>query len=78
VGNLKRLKEATISWAQEKNSKEEQELRHIELSLLEIREGVGKGYLTHGEKENPVSLEKRRKCLLEEKEDLWILKSRAI
>jgi hypothetical protein len=61
VGNLKRLKQATISWAREKKFKEEQELRHIELSLLEIQEGEGKGFLTLGEKENLVRLEKRRR-----------------
>jgi hypothetical protein len=59
VGNLKRIKQATISWAHEKKIKEEHELRHIEQSLQEMLEGFGQGFHTQDDKENLVNLEKR-------------------
>jgi hypothetical protein len=78
VGNLKRLKQATMSWAREKKLKDDQDLRDIETTLSEIQGGEGQGFTSLDAKELLCGLEKRRRVLLEEKEALWRLKSRAI
>jgi hypothetical protein len=78
AGNLKRIKQAMISWSHEKKIKEEQELRNIELTLQKRMAGYGQGFHTQVDKQNPVNLEKRRRIILEEKEALWRLKSRSI
>jgi hypothetical protein len=59
VGNLKRIKKEIITWAHEKNIKEEQELRHIKQSLQETLESFRHGFHTQADKANLVSLEKR-------------------
>jgi hypothetical protein len=41
VGNIKRLKQATMSWDREKKLKDDQDLRDIESTLSEIQGGVG-------------------------------------
>jgi hypothetical protein len=76
--NLKRIKQATISWAHEKKVKEEQELKHIEQTLLDWQDGNGRGFCSSVEKEDLVRLELRRRELLADKEALWRLKSHAI
>ena len=50
----------------------------IENHIKERYEGVGGGFDTLVAKEELVRLEKRRRTLLEEKEEAWILKNRSI
>jgi hypothetical protein len=65
--NLKRIKQATISWAHEKKVKEEQELKHIEQTLLDWQDGNGRGFCSSVGKRGLVRLELRRRALLAEK-----------
>jgi hypothetical protein len=76
--NLKKVKHATISWAHEKKLKEEQELLHIEKTLLEWQADPDRGFCSREGKDELVHLELRRRAILDEKEALWRLKSHAI
>jgi hypothetical protein len=44
VENLKGLKQETKKWAKIKQQKDEQNLRDIELKLIELQDGIGQGY----------------------------------
>jgi len=43
---LKGLKVATKKWAKTKQQKHEQTLKDIELKLLELHDGIGRGFLS--------------------------------
>eukprot|EP00253_Pinus_taeda_P021761 PITA_21761 len=76
--NLKRLKKATISWAKERQKKQNEDLIKIreELKVLESMEADG--YSSQVSKERILSLEKSQNQILLAKEEEWRLKSRAI
>eukprot|EP00253_Pinus_taeda_P035654 PITA_35654 len=76
--NLKRLKKATMSWAKERQKKQNEELMKIreELKVLESMEADG--YSTQSSKDRILSLEKAQNQILLAKEEEWRLKSRAI
>jgi hypothetical protein len=57
--NLKGLKQATKKWAKVKQQKDEQNLRDIELKLIELQDGTGQGYLSQEAKDLLYGLEKR-------------------
>eukprot|EP00253_Pinus_taeda_P030540 PITA_30540 len=76
--SLKRLKKATISWAKERQKKQNEDLIKIreELKVLESMEADG--YSTQASKDRFLSLEKSQNQILLAKEEEWRLKSRAI
>eukprot|EP00253_Pinus_taeda_P009579 PITA_09579 len=76
--NMKRLKIATISWAKERQKKQNEDLIKIreELKVLESMEADG--YSTQASKDQILSLEKSQNQILLAKEEDWRLKSRAI
>jgi hypothetical protein len=78
VENLKRLKQATKTWAREKQLKDDQHLRDIDLELAELQDGTGWGFYSQEAKDHLYGLEKRRRVILEEREAQWRLKSRAL
>lgn len=76
--NLKRLKQSTISWAQEKSLRDELVLKSIEIELeaLEILEGDGCEMEEKKERIKAMKVERNR--ILKDIEEKWRLKSRAI
>lgn len=76
--NLKRLKKATISWAKDRKSKQNEELNRIkeELKILESTEEDG--YISQASKDKILQLEKLQNKILLDKEEEWRLKRRAI
>ena len=61
-----------------KRFREDQELKFVESEISRISDAEGGGMLTVESKEVFTALEGRRKMLLQDKEDTWRLKSRAI
>jgi hypothetical protein len=78
MDNLRKVKQATISWAHEKKLKEDQELLNIEKMLMDWQVDPGRGFSSREAREELVQVELRRRSILAEKEALWRLKSRAI
>jgi hypothetical protein len=78
VENLKGLKQATKKWAKVKQQNDDQNLKEIELKLIELQDGSGRGYLSQEEKDLLYGLEKCHRVILEEREAQWRLKSRAL
>ena len=76
--NLKRLKKVTLQWEKAKKEKEDVELIVIEEWLNSSMSGDAPGLLSDDTKAIVVLKEKRRKEILNEREELWHLKSRAI
>ena len=76
--NMKRIKEATISWAHTKRVNDDKSLRDCELAINSLLHSPGMGYLDDQAKDELLSLEKKRNVILCEREELWRLKSRAI
>lgn len=77
LDNLKRVKQATISWANEKKHRDDRQLGEVERQIQAMQEGDGEGFNSPAEKEELIRLEKWR-TLLEEKEATWHLQNRAI
>lgn len=76
--NLNSFKKATLDWSIEKMKLDDQELKEVEEALLKVYDSEGGGYLSWEDKELSVSLERKKRKLLGEKEVAWRLKSRAI
>jgi hypothetical protein len=75
---LKRLKEETICWANQRRIRDNQDLKAIEAELKSIYDSEGGGFLSNDSKDQLVSLEARYRKLLADREEDWRLKSRAI
>jgi hypothetical protein len=69
--NLRKVKQATISWAHEKKLKEDQELRNIEKMMLDWQVDPDRGFHSRETREELVQVELRRRTILAEKEALW-------
>jgi hypothetical protein len=69
--NLRKVKQATISWAHEKKLKEDKELRCLEKLLLEGQVNPDRSFLSRETREELVQLELRRRTILAENEALW-------
>jgi len=78
VSNLKKLKQATITWVHLKRVREEQDLKEVEYALYSIYESDGGGHSSPNSKDRLLQLEKKKMKLLEDKEVVWRLKRRAI
>ena len=78
ASNIKILKRAIKEWEVKKIFREEQELKFVESEIPGILDAEGGGMLTVESKEVFTALEGRRKMLLQDKEETWRLKSRAI
>eukprot|EP00253_Pinus_taeda_P014791 PITA_14791 len=76
--NLKRLKKATISWAKERQKKQNEDLIKIREELKELESVDADGYSTQASKDRILSLEKSQNQILLAKEEEWRLKIRAI
>eukprot|EP00253_Pinus_taeda_P001598 PITA_01598 len=76
--NLKRLKKATISWAKERQKKQNEDLIKIREELKALESVDADGYSTQASKDRILSLEKSQNQILLAKEEEWRLKSRAI
>ena len=76
--NLKRIKEATISWAHAKRVNDDLTLRVCELDIDSLLHSKGMGFLDDQSKDELLSLEKKQNVIPCEQEELWRLKSRAI
>eukprot|EP00253_Pinus_taeda_P016122 PITA_16122 len=76
--NLKRLKKATISWAKERQKKQNEDLIKIREELKALESVDADGYSTQASKDWILSLEKSQNQILLAKEEEWRLKSRAI
>ncbi|KAH9318515.1 hypothetical protein KI387_020284, partial [Taxus chinensis] len=76
--NLKNIKLDTKLWACKKKERDEKDLIEIEEALQKWYDSEGGGFLTEEDKTQLGILEKRRRCLLDERETLWRLKSRAL
>eukprot|EP00253_Pinus_taeda_P028429 PITA_28429 len=76
--NLKRLKKATMSWAKERQKKQNEELMKIREELKVLESVEADGYSTQSSKDRILSLEKAQNQILLAKEEEWRLKSRAI
>jgi hypothetical protein len=74
VANLKRLKKAIMEWAHWKRQKDEHILIDVKVALQSIYDSKGGGYAFPESKEELLALEKKRRQVLEEKENTWILK----
>lgn len=75
---MKRLKEETICWANQRRIRDNQDLKAIEVELKSIYDSEGEGFLSNDSKDQLVSLEARYRKLLVDREEDWRLKSRAI
>ena len=71
ASNIKILKRAIKEWAMGKRFREERELKFVESKISRILDAEGGGMLTMESKELFTTLERRRKMLLQEKEDTW-------
>lgn len=69
--NLKRLKEATISWAHAKRVNDDQILRECELAIGRLLQRPGLGFMDELEKEELSAWEHKRNVILCEREELW-------
>eukprot|EP00253_Pinus_taeda_P013921 PITA_13921 len=76
--NLKRLKKATISWAKERQKKQNEDLMKIREELKFLESIATDGYSTQASKDRILLLEKSQNQILLAKEEEWRLKSRAI
>eukprot|EP00253_Pinus_taeda_P016622 PITA_16622 len=76
--NLKRLKKSTISWAKERQKKQNEDLLKIREELKSLESIDADGYSSQASKERILSLEKAQNQILLAKEEEWRLKSRAI
>eukprot|EP00253_Pinus_taeda_P034952 PITA_34952 len=76
--NLKRLKKATISWAKERQKKQNEDLIKIREELKSLESIGADGYSTQATKDRILSLKKAQNQILLAKEEEWRLKSRAI
>jgi len=76
--NIKKLKSIIKEWSFTKRQKEEAELKQLEIELSHIYDSDGGGLGTLEDKEDLVRKEGRRNILLQEKEETWRLKSRAV
>eukprot|EP00253_Pinus_taeda_P008825 PITA_08825 len=76
--NLKRLKKATISWAKERQKKQNEDLVKIREELTSLESTEADGYSSQDSKERILQLEKAQIQILLAKEEEWRLKSRAI
>eukprot|EP00253_Pinus_taeda_P031667 PITA_31667 len=76
--NLKRLKKATISWAKERQKKQNEDLLKIREELKNLESIEADGYSSHASKDRILHLEKLQNHILLAKEEEWRLKSRAI
>jgi len=76
--NLKIIKNATIEWDRKKNQLVEREFITTEAELQSIYETKGGGFTSPKAKEDLLSLEKKRRQLLQAREAEWRLKSRAL
>eukprot|EP00253_Pinus_taeda_P004076 PITA_04076 len=76
--NLKRLKKATISWAKERQKKQNEDLINIREELKSLESIEADGYSTQASKDRILQLEKSLNQILVAKEEEWRLKSRAI
>jgi hypothetical protein len=63
-----------VTWAHNKRLQDEQELASTEATLLDLYALEGGGYLTQESKEELFSLEKKKRTLLEAKEEVWCQK----
>jgi hypothetical protein len=78
VANLNRAKQAVKKWAHEKKLRDDLELKELEAAIETSLNDPASALLTLEDKEALVLLEKRRQALLDEREEAWRLKSRAI
>jgi len=76
--NIKKLKNIIKSWSLLKKQREEAELLQLEEELSQIYDSDGGGFRSQEEKEALIRKEERRNTLLQEKEETWRLRSRAI
>ena len=76
--NMKRIKEATISWAHAKRVNDDLILRNCDLAIDRLLHCSGMGFLDEQSKDELITLEKKRNIIFCEREELWRLKSRAI
>jgi len=76
--NIKKLKSLIKDWSYAKRQRDEAELNQIESELSHIYASEEGGYGTQEDKEALVKKEGRRNTLLQEKEETWRLKSRAV
>jgi hypothetical protein len=75
---LKRVKKETMSWAHNKRILDEHELVSTEAALSDIYASEGGGFLSQETKEALITLEKKKRVLLEAKEEVWRKKILAI
>jgi hypothetical protein len=61
VSNLKKVKQATITWAHLKRVREEQDLKEVEEALNAIYESDGGGHSSPDSKDRLLQLEKKKK-----------------
>eukprot|EP00253_Pinus_taeda_P002838 PITA_02838 len=78
IENLKRLKKATISWAKERQKKQNEDLLKIREELKNLESIEADGYSSQASKDRILHLEKLQNHILLAKEEEWRLKSRAI
>eukprot|EP00253_Pinus_taeda_P004657 PITA_04657 len=76
--NLKRLKKITISWAKERQKKQNEDLLKIREELKSLESIEADGYSSQASKDRILSLEKAQNQILLAKEEDWRLKSKAI
>ena len=78
AGNFPRIKGLIKKRAGDKRSREDHELRQIEKDIYNIYDLEGGGYVTQESKDSLVNLQGKRNTIVLDKEETWILKSRAI
>eukprot|EP00253_Pinus_taeda_P015629 PITA_15629 len=76
--NLSQLKHLSITWAKEKDQRDDHTLSQIESKLSELMDDRNKGFTTTNDKSHLIELEKQKEKILNEREETWRLKSRAI
>ena len=69
--NFSRLKRLIKNWAVEKRRRDDNELRQIELEIVDMMDMEGGGLLNEESKDTLVGLQGRRNTLLLEKEETW-------
>jgi len=78
MNNLKRPKKETITWAKEKQIREEADLRGIGEELESLESPEEDGYEIEEKRDRIKILETRRREILNDIEEQWRIKSRAI
>jgi hypothetical protein len=77
ASNLKRVKQRVIIWEKDKRARDDRDLKETEEALQDFYDSEGEGFATPDSKEALMVLEKKKRQLLKDQEEMWRQKSRA-